>query len=100
MKMRQSNVHKYEKFFDRNRYISDIQKIVSIHFLNGDSPTGTRTKLLEYGLDSLDFVELLLKLEDRYEIEISQEELDDAHITSENVTIEKIAKYLKDRWGP
>jgi len=40
-----------------------------------------------------------MAIEDRYDFEISDDDLEEKHIRADNVTIEMIAKYIKELKG-
>lgn len=96
MKMRQSNVRKYKQLFDID-YEGDIQTLIVEKF--GILITCLSEKLIDHGLDSLDFVELNMGIEDKYDFEISDDDLEERNIRAGNVTIEMIAKYIKELKG-
>lgn len=72
--------------------LEKIKKILSEQFdVEEDSITQDTKMEEDLGADSLDVVDLLMSIEDEFEIEISDEEI-------ENVkTVGEIEKYIKER---
>ena len=71
----------------KQKITEDVWKFLPI--LNGEE-LSANTPLIKYGANSLDIVDLIIKLEDKYHVKFQLQNL-----TTQNITILTIAKMLK-----
>lgn len=73
--------------------IDRVRKLISTKFLAGNDEFGNSDSLRDLGLTSLKFVELIISIEDEFQIEIPDEDIDRRRFSS----VDNIIKYVEGR---
>ena len=73
--------------------IDRVRKLISTKFLAGNDEFGNSDSLRDWGLTSLKFVELIISVEDEFQIEIPDEDIDRRRFSS----VDNIVKYVEGR---
>jgi acyl carrier protein len=72
-----------------------VKKLIAAKFLGGDEAFGDSDKLRDLGLTSLQFVELLILLENEFGFEIPDEDIIPGRFSS----VQNIAEYVESKLG-
>ena len=73
--------------------IDRIRKLISTKFLAGNNEFENSDSLRDLGLTSLKFVELIISIEDEFQIEIPDEDIDRRRFS----TVDNIGGYVEGR---
>ena len=72
-----------------------VKKLIAAEFLGGNETFGDSDKLRDLGLTSLQFVELIILLENEFGFEIPDEDI----IPGRFGTVQNIAEYVESKLG-
>ena len=73
--------------------IDRVRKLISTKFLAGNNEFENSDSLRDLGLTSLKFVELIISIEDEFQIEIPDEDIDRRRFS----TVDNIVEYVEGR---
>jgi acyl carrier protein len=73
--------------------IDRVRKLISTKFLAGNNEFENSDSLRDLGLTSLKFVELIISIEDEFQIEIPDEDIDRRRFS----TVDNIVGYVEGR---
>lgn len=96
MKMRTSDPAKYQTFFEITDIESKIQ--TAIVETTGVFITCLNDKLIDHSIDSLDLVEIIMRIEDTYNVSVNSLD-DELSNLAPIMTISKLATLLKTYLG-
>lgn len=83
-----------EEIIDFDREEIDMDRLLWGEGVRRVPPTARQASMLDYGLDSLDRAELAMRVEEQFDMEVSEGDVED-HFNTGN----SIARYVREKTG-